>query len=204
MLEAVRLVGGDAIRYYQASSSEMFGNHQGVSNEATPFHPRSPYGCAKLTAHAATVNYREAYGLYASCGILFNHESPRRGEEFVTRKIARAAARGERVKLGNLQACRDWGWAPDYVHAMWLMLQQEKPGDFVIATGQSHSVAGFCHAAYGEDWRDFVECDARLYRPSEIDVLCGDASKARRELGWVPTVGFDELVRRMVYAEKAR
>ncbi len=210
MLEAIRDVQnrtGKAIRFYQASSSEMFG-HAGDPpyNEETPFRPRSPYACAKVFAHWLTVNYREAYGLFACSGILFNHESERRGGTFVTRKITRAAGRikvglQNELFLGNLDAKRDWGYAPDYVEAMWLMLQQDQPDDFVIATGESHSVREFLEEAFGLldlDWRDFVKFDPYYLRPTEVEVLIGDASKARRVLGWKPRVGFKELVKRMV------
>jgi len=213
LLEAVRDTqesAGKAIRFYQASSSEMFGKvAETPQRETTPFHPRSPYGCAKVYAHCQTVNYREAYGLHASCGILFNHESPRRGEEFVTRKIAKAVAKivtgkQDTLRLGNLDAKRDWGFAGDYVHAMWLMLQQPTPDDYVIATGETHTVREFCQAAFGMfgmDYQKHVVCDPALHRPAEVDVLLGDASKARRVLGWTPTVTFRDLVTMMVDAE---
>ncbi len=206
LLEAIRTMPSRP-RLYQASTSEMYG---GVSrepqNETTPFHPRSPYGCAKAFAFWQTVNYREAYDLFACNGILFNHESPRRGESFVTRKITRAAARiklgrQDQVSLGNLDARRDWGFAGDYVNAMWLMLQQGEPDDYVIATGETHSVREFLDAVFGYldlDWQDHVRIDPRLYRPAEVDVLIGDASKARRQLGWNPTVTFEALARMMV------
>lgn len=209
LLDAVRQVD-PAIRVYQASSSEMFGKVQEVpQSETTPFYPRSPYGVAKLYGHWITVNYRESYGLFACSGICFNHESPRRGQEFVTKKIARAAARicrglESELRLGNLEARRDWGYAPDYVRAMWLMLQQEQPADYVLATGETHSVAEFAAAAFGEvglNWRDYVVQDPRLIRPAEVDLLVGDAGKARRELGWRAETSFDELVRLMVAAE---
>jgi len=208
LLEAMRKTGIRA-RFYQASSSEMFGSAPPPQNERTPFHPRSPYACAKLFAHAITVNYRESYGLFACCGILFNHESPRRGETFVTRKIARAVARikyglERKVYLGNLEARRDWGYAPEYVEAMWLMLQQEEPDDYVIGTGETHSVREFLEAACeraGLDWREIVEIDPRYYRPAEVDVLQADPSKARRKLGWHHRTGFRELVNLMVDAE---
>lgn len=211
LLDAVRQVD-PAIRFYQASSSEMFGKVQEVpQRETTPFYPRSPYGVAKVYGHWITVNYRESYGLYACSGICFNHESPRRGHEFVTRKITRAAARISRgleseLRLGNLEARRDWGYAPDYVRAMWLMLQQEEPADYVLATGETHSVADFVEAAFAEvglDWRDHVVQDARLVRPAEVDLLVGDAGKAERQLGWRAATSFSELVRLMVAAEVA-
>jgi GDPmannose 4,6-dehydratase len=208
LLEAVRRAGVKC-RFYQASSSEMFGTAPPPQNEATAFHPRSPYACAKAFAHDMTVNYRESYGLFASAGILFNHESPRRGETFVTRKITRAVAHikhgvQSKLYLGNLEARRDWGYAPDYVRAMWLMLQQEGPGDFVVGTGEAHSVREFVERAFahaGLDWKEHVEVDPRYFRPAEVDYLCADASKARKLLGWEPAVGFDELVRIMVEAD---
>jgi GDPmannose 4,6-dehydratase len=208
VLEAARVVPG--CRVYQASSSEMYGQvAETPQRETTPFRPRSPYGVAKVYAHWITVNYRESYGMHASCGILFNHESPRRGETFVTRKITRAAARiasgiPETLYLGNLDARRDWGHAADYVEAMWLMLQQDEPDDYVIATGETHSVREFCERAFahvGLDYRDHVEIDPRYYRPAEVDLLQGDASKARRQLGWVPSVTFEGLVAGMMDAE---
>jgi GDPmannose 4,6-dehydratase len=208
VLEAARVVPG--CRVYQASSSEMYGQvAETPQRETTPFRPRSPYGVAKVYAHWITVNYRESYGMHASCGILFNHESPRRGETFVTRKITRAAARiasgiHETLYLGNLDARRDWGHAADYVEAMWLMLQQDEPDDYVIATGETHSVREFCERAFahvGLDYRDHVEIDPRYYRPAEVDLLQGDASKARRQLGWVPSVTFEGLVAGMMDAE---
>jgi GDPmannose 4,6-dehydratase len=195
------------VRFYQASSSEMYGRvDASPQNEHTQFHPRSPYACAKVFAYWQTINYREAHGLFACNGILFNHESPRRLEKFVTRKIARAAARiklgfGERLVLGNLDACRDWGYARDYVRAMWLMLQQPEPGDYVVATGEAHSVRDFLQAAFSYvdlDWREFIDVDPRLFRPAEVDIVCGDATLARERLGWQPSVTFDELVRLMV------
>ena len=210
LLEAVRVADAQAgrrTRYYQASSSEMFGKVQEVpQRETTPFYPRSPYGCAKLFAHWITVNYRESYGMHASCGILFNHESPRRGETFVTRKITRAVGRiklglQRKVYLGNLDALRDWGFAGDYVEAMWRMLQQETPDDYVIATGKMISVRAFCELAFGHvglDYRDFVEMDPRYLRPAEVDELLGDPSKAKRILGWEPTVGVEQLAAMMV------
>jgi GDPmannose 4,6-dehydratase len=197
---------GRSVRFYQASSSEMFGKADtSPQNEQTPFHPRSPYACAKVYAYHETINYREAYGLFACNGILFNHESPRRGEAFVTRKITRAAARiklglQQKLFLGNLDARRDWGFAGDYVEAMWLMLQQDQPDDYVVATGQTHSVRNFLDEVFahvGLDWHKHVEVDPRLFRPAEVDVLCGDASKARRVLGWKPRVTFPELARLM-------
>ena len=208
LLEAIRQEGFPS-RFYQASSSELFGNAPPPQSEATPFQSRSPYAVGKLAAYWATVNYREAYGLFACNGILFNHESPRRGETFVTRKIARAAARiylgrQDRLYLGNLDARRDWGFAGDYVEAMWLMLQQDRPDDYVVATGQSHSVREFLDEAFGYlgmDWTRYVELDPRYTRPTEVDHLEGDASKAREMLGWTPKVGFKELVEMMVHAE---
>lgn len=194
-------------KFYQASSSEMFGKVAEVpQKETTPFYPRSPYGCAKVYSYWTTVNYRESYGLHASNGILFNHESPRRGETFVTRKITRALAKilkGEQDKLflGNLDAKRDWGYAKDYVEAMWMMLQTPEPDDYVIATGETYSVKEFLTAAFGmvdRDWNDFVEIDSKYYRPAEVDLLLGDPSKAKEKLGWKPKVDFKELVRIMV------
>ncbi len=198
-------------RFYQASSSEMYGSTPPPQNEETALHPRSPYACAKVLAHNITVNYRESYSMHASCGILFNHESPRRGETFVTRKITRAVAHikcgiQSKLYLGNLDARRDWGYAPDYVRAMWMMLQQEKPDDYVIGTGEAHSVREFVEAAFGHvglDWQEFVEVDPRYFRPAEVDYLMADASKARRILGWEPSVGFQYLVRLMVDADCA-
>jgi GDPmannose 4,6-dehydratase len=198
------------VRYYQASSSEMYGKvAETPQTESTPFHPRSPYGVAKLYAHWATINYRESYGLHASCGILFNHESPRRGETFVTRKITRAVGRikhglQDKLYLGNLEAKRDWGFAGDYVEAMWLMLQRDEPDDYVIATGETYAVRECCERAFarvGLDYSDFVEIDPRYHRPAEVDLLLGDPSKARRELGWEPRVRFAELVDMMVDAD---
>jgi GDPmannose 4,6-dehydratase len=209
LLEAVRLAKPDA-RVYQASSSEMFGKVQAVpQHEATPFYPRSPYGVSKLYGHWITVNYRESYGLHASCGIFFNHESPRRGLEFVTRKISYGVARiklgvDRELRLGNLEARRDWGFAGDYVRAMRLMLQQPEPSDYVVATGETHSVRDFCQAAFtvaGLEWENFVVVDPAFYRPAEVDLLVGDASRARRELGWAPNIGFWELVTMMVEAD---
>lgn len=212
MLNAVRTVNPQ-IRFYQASSSEMFGNTPVTpQNEATPFSPRSPYGVAKVYGHWVTVNYRESYGLFAVSGILFNHESPRRGIEFVTRKIADGVARiklglARELRLGNLEAKRDWGWAPDYVRAMWLMLRQEKPQDYVIGTGEAHAVREFAELAFREvglDYRDFVKRDGAFLRPAEVDQLVADATRARRELGWQLTVTFAELVSRMVRADLER
>jgi GDPmannose 4,6-dehydratase len=212
LLDAVRLVD-PAIRFYQASSSEMFGKvRETPQTERTPFHPRSPYGVAKVYGHSITVNYRESYGLFACSGILFNHESPRRGLEFVTRKVTDAAARikhglQQELRLGNLEARRDWGFAGDYVHAMWLMLQQDEPDDYVVATGQSHSVQELVQYAFdaiGIDWRTYVVVDPKFRRPAEVDVLLGDASKARRKLGWEPKVSFPELVQMMVQADLDR
>ncbi|HKY32142.1 MAG TPA: GDP-mannose 4,6-dehydratase [Candidatus Polarisedimenticolia bacterium] len=209
LLEAIREVG-IRTRFYQASSSELFGQvAESPQSERTPFNPRSPYGCAKAFAFWITRNYREAYGMFACNGILFNHESPRRGETFVTRKITRAATRiklglQERLFLGNLDARRDWGYAPEYVEAMWRMLQQDEPEDFVIATGESHTVREFLEEAFGRlglDWRRHVEIDPRYLRPAEVDTLVGDASKARARLGWVPKVSFSELVRLMIEAD---
>jgi GDPmannose 4,6-dehydratase len=197
-------------RFYQASSSEMFGKVAEVpQKETTPFYPRSPYGCAKVYAYWLTVNYRESYGLYACNGILFNHESPRRGETFVTRKISRAVARiklglEKELYLGNLDARRDWGYAPEYVEAMWLMLQQDMPGDYVVATGETHSVKEFVEEAFshaGLKWQDYVKVDPRYFRPAEVDLLVGDAAKARKVLNWQPQVKFKELVRMMVDAD---
>jgi GDPmannose 4,6-dehydratase len=209
ILEAIRETGVQS-KFYQASSSEMFGKVQASpQSETTPFYPRSPYGAAKLYAHWTTVNYREAYGIFACSGILFNHESPRRGETFVTRKITRAVARiqaglQKKLYLGNLAAKRDWGYAKEYVEAMWLMLQQDEPDDYVIATGQTHSVEEFLTEAFSHvdlDWRDYVEIDPKYLRPSEVDLLIGDASKARRLLNWEPNVTFKELVSVMVDAD---
>ena len=212
MLDAVRLVD-PGVRFYQASSSEMFGKaRETPQTERTPFHPRSPYGVAKAYGHAITVNYRESYGLFACSGILFNHESPRRGLEFVTRKVTDAAARikhglAREVRLGNLDARRDWGFAGDYVQAMWLMLQQEEPDDYVVATGESHSVQELVELAFadiGLDWHEYVVLDPMFKRPAEVDVLLGDASKARSRLGWEPKVHFPELVRMMAQADLDR
>src|SRR5215472_10858231 len=209
LLEAIRETGLRP-RFYQASSSEMFGLVREVpQTERTPFYPRSPYGCAKVFSYWVTVNYRESYGMHASNGILFNHESPRRGETFVTRKITRAVAHikaglQKKLFLGNLDAKRDWGFAKEYVEAMWLMLQQEKADDYVIATNETHSVREFLEAAFshaGLDWKQFVEIDARYYRPTEVDLLIGDFSKARTQLGWEPKTRFAELARLMVDAD---
>jgi GDPmannose 4,6-dehydratase len=211
ILEAIRETGLGS-RFYQASSSEMFGKvHEIPQTETTPFHPRSPYGAAKVYAFWATVNYRESYGLFACNGMLFNHESPRRGETFVTRKITRAVARiktglQDKLYLGNLDAKRDWGYAKEYVEAMWMMLQQEKPDDYVIATGETHSVREFLTEAFSHvdlDWRDYVELDKKYLRPAEVDLLIGDASKAKSVLGWEPKVSFHELVKIMVDADLA-
>ena len=208
VLEAARLLNRHkSVRVYQASSSEMFGKVAEVpQRESTPFHPRSPYACAKVFGFYQTVNYREAYGLFACNGILFNHESPRRGETFVTRKITRAVGRireglQQKLYLGNLDAKRDWGYARDFVEAMWLMLQQDEPEDFVIATGETHSVSEFLELAFGRvglRWQDYVETDNRYLRPSEVELLLGDPSKAREKLGWAPRTTFSELVELMV------
>jgi GDPmannose 4,6-dehydratase len=210
VLEAIRLLDPQGMRFYQASSSEMFGKvRETPQTETTPFYPRSPYGVAKVYGHFITVNYRESYNIFACSGILFNHESPRRGLEFVTRKITNGAARIKRglaneLRLGNLDAQRDWGFAGDYVRAMWLMLQQERPDDYVIATGETHTVREVVETAFAHvdlDWRKYVVQDPSLVRPAEVDLLIGDASKARRELGWQPDVGFHELICRMVDAD---
>jgi GDPmannose 4,6-dehydratase len=211
LLEAIRMVGGagnNPIRFYQASSSEMFGKvRESPQRETTPFYPRSPYGCAKVFGHDITVNYRDSYGLFACSGILFNHESPRRGIEFVTRKVTNAVARiklglQDKLVLGDLEPRRDWGFAGDFVRAMWLMLQQDQPSDYVVATGRTHSVREFVSAAFEhvgiDDWERFVTQDPRFFRPAEVDVLVGDASKARAELGWKPDVDFAALVAMMV------
>ncbi len=209
LLDAIRDTGVPA-KFYQASSSEMYGRVQDVpQKESTPFYPRSPYACAKVYAYWITINYRESYGIYACNGILFNHESPRRGETFVTRKITRAVARikagiQKKLFLGNLDAKRDWGYAKEYVDAMWLMLQQEEAEDFVIATGETHSVREFLEEAFtcvDLDWKDYVEIDPKYFRPAEVDLLIGDASKAREKLNWEPKVKFKELVRLMVEAD---
>ena len=210
LLEAIRDVQdefGEQIRFYQASSSEMFGKVvETPQKETTPFYPRSPYGVAKVYSHWITVNYRESYGMHASCGILFNHESPRRGETFVTRKITRAATRikmglQKKLFLGNLDAQRDWGFAGDYVEAMWLMLQQEEPDDYVVATNELYSVREFCDKTFARldlDYKDYVEIDPRYYRPAEVDLLLGDSTKARTKLGWTPRTSFEQLVDMMV------
>jgi len=208
LLETIRR-SGIVTRFYQASSSELYGSTPPPQNEESPMYPRSPYAVAKLYGYWTVRNYREAYGLFAVNGILFNHESPRRGETFVTRKITRAVARiklglQKKLYLGNLEARRDWGYAPDYVEAMWLMLQQETPQDLVIATGEAHSVREFLEEAFayvGLDWQDYVDIDPRYFRPTEVDFLLGDASKARKALGWQPRVSFGELVRLMVDAD---
>ena len=211
LLEAIRESGlTQDVRFYQASSSEMFGKvHEVPQSETTPFHPRSPYGCAKVFAYWLTVNYREAYNLHASNGILFNHESPRRGETFVTRKITRAATRikmglQSELFLGNLDAQRDWGYAKEYVEVMWLMLQQEKPDDYVCATGETKTIRAFCEECFGLldlDWKQYVKHDARYERPSEVELLIGDPSKLKRQIGWEPKVKFKELVRIMTEAD---
>ena len=211
MLDAVRMVGGaeaNAIRFYQASTSEMFGEVQQIpQTEMTPFHPRSPYGCAKVFGHYITMNYRESYDMFACSGILFNHEGPRRGLEFVTRKITNAVARiklglQNEIVLGNLDSKRDWGYAGDYVRAMWLMLQHDTPEDFVIATGETHSIREFLDLAFAEvgidDWAPYVRQDPKFLRPAEVDLLIGDASKAKEKLGWEPEVSFPQLVKMMV------
>ncbi|HUT83329.1 MAG TPA: GDP-mannose 4,6-dehydratase [Thermodesulfobacteriota bacterium] len=212
VLEAIRVVKPD-IRFYQASSSEMFGKvKETPQNEKTPFYPRSPYGIAKVYGHWITVNYRESYNLFCCSGILFNHESPRRGKEFVSRKVTYAAARiklglEKELRMGNLDAKRDWGYARDYVEAMWRMLQQDKPDDFVIATGETHSVRELLEIAFGHlclDYKDFVVVDPKLVRPAEVDLLLGDPTKARKVLGWKPTVTFEELVTMMVDADLER
>lgn len=216
MLEAVRMVGGienNPIRFYQASSSEMFGKvRETPQTELTPFHPRSPYGCAKVFGHDITVNYRESYGIYACSGILFNHEGPRRGLEFVTRKISNAAVRiklglQDELVLGNLDAKRDWGYAGDYVRAMWMMLQQDQADDYVIATGETHSIEEFLTLAFAEvgidDWQRYVRQDPKFFRPAEVDLLIGDPKKAREKLGWKPEVDFPSLVKMMVQHDLA-
>jgi len=211
MLEAIRMVGGtqnNKIRFYQASSSEMYGQVREIpQTELTPFHPRSPYGCAKVFGHCITVNYRESYGMYACSGILFNHEGPRRGLEFVTRKISNTAARiklgvEKELVMGNLDAKRDWGYAGDYVRAMWMMLQQPEPDDYVVATGETHSIEEFLTLAFEEvgldDWHNYVRQDPRFFRPAEVDLLIGDPTKTRDKLGWIPEVDFPSLVKMMV------
>ena len=209
MLEGIRTVLPSA-RFYQASSSEMFGKVREVpQSESTPFYPRSPYGAAKVYAHWITINYRESYGLHATSGILFNHTSPRRGLEFVLRKITHGVAKiklglADELRLGNLDSCRDLGYAGDYVEAMWLMLQQPEPDDYVVATGETHSIRQMCEAAFGYvdlDWQEYVVQDTRFMRPAEVDLLVGDASKAQRALGWEPRIGFRELVQMMVDAD---
>jgi GDPmannose 4,6-dehydratase len=210
LLEAMRKVGLKGARFYQASSSEMYGKVLEVpQTETTPFYPRSPYGCAKAYAYHLTVNYRESYGMHCSNGILFNHESPRRGETFVTRKITRAATRiklglQDRLFLGNLSARRDWGYAPDYVRGMWLMLQQDQGDDYVLATNETHSVREFVEETFGLldlDWEKYVDHDSRYERPAEVDLLIGDPAKAKRQLGWEPEVTFKDLVRIMVESD---
>ncbi|MFT7473522.1 MAG: GDPmannose 4,6-dehydratase [Verrucomicrobiales bacterium] len=212
LLDAIRMVQPDA-RFYQASSSEMFGKAAEVpQTELTPFHPRSPYGVAKVYGHWITVNYRESYDMYASSGILFNHESPRRGTEFVTRKVTNSVARiklgmQSELLLGNLDARRDWGHAADYVDAMWRMLQLDAPKDYVISTGVTHSVRELCEIAFsaaGLDWEQYVSVDPKFYRPAEVDLLIGDSTLAREELGWEPTIGFDQLIHEMVEADLRR
>jgi GDPmannose 4,6-dehydratase len=211
MLDAIRLVDPE-IRFYQASSSEMFGKVLEVpQRETTPFYPRSPYGVSKVYGHWITVNYRESYGLFATSGILFNHESPRRGLEFVTRKVTDGVARikmglTDKLQLGNLESTRDWGYAPDYVRAMWLMLQHDTPEDFVVATGETRSIRELCELAFGAvglEWQDHVVVDERFYRPAEVDALVGDASKAERVLGWTREVDFKEMVEQMVESDLA-
>ncbi len=211
MLDAVRIVGGsqdNPMRFYQASSSEMFGQvRETPQTELTPFHPRSPYGCAKVFGHDITVNYRESYGLYACSGILFNHDGPRRGHDFLTRKVTNTVARfnlglHNDIVMGNLDSKRDWGYAGDYVKAMWMMLQQPEPDDYVIATGETHSIEDLVQRAFAEvgidDWRPYIRQDPKYFRPAEVDLLIGDASKARAQLGWVPEVDFPELIKMMV------
>ena len=211
MLEAIRMVGGaqnNPIRFYQASSSEMFGKvRETPQTELTPFHPRSPYGCAKVFGHDIVVNYRESYDMHASSGILFNHEGPRRGLEFVTRKISNTAARiklglQHELVMGTLDAKRDWGYAGDYVKAMWMMLQQDEPDDYVISTGEAHTVQEFVEKAFNhaglDNWEQYVRQDPKFFRPAEVDLLIGDSAKAKAVLGWEPEVGFDELVKMMV------
>jgi GDPmannose 4,6-dehydratase len=213
VLEAIRLLGKDRIRFYQASSSEMFGKVQAVpQTEDTPFYPRSPYGVAKLYGHWITINYRESYGMYCVSGILFNHESERRGREFVTRKVTDGVARiklglAKELRLGNLDAKRDWGHAQDYVRAMWLMLQQDKPDDYVIATGQTHTVQRLVEVAFGAadlDWKKHVVIDPALVRPAEVDLLIGDPAKAKKQLGWEPKISFEQMIERMVKTDLDR
>jgi GDPmannose 4,6-dehydratase len=213
VLEAIRFVDPKGIRFYQASSSEMFGKvRQTPQNESTPFYPRSPYGVAKVYGHFITVNYRESYGMYGVSGILFNHESPRRGREFVTRKVTDAVARiklgmQKELRIGNLEARRDWGFAGDYVRAMWLMLQQDQPDDYVIASGKTHTVRDLVRIAFGHvglDWEKYTVQDPKFIRPAEVDLLLGDPSKARQVLGWEPKVSFEELIRMMVDADLKR
>jgi GDPmannose 4,6-dehydratase len=213
MLEAIKQFGRDSIKFYQASSSEMFGKVVEVpQKESTPFYPRSPYGVAKVYGHWITVNYRESYNMFCCSGILFNHESERRGREFVTRKVTDGVARiklgmAKSLKLGNLDSKRDWGFAGDYVKAMWLMLQQDKPDDYVVATGETHTVKRLVELAFGAvglDWNKYVEIDPGLVRPAEVDLLIGDPSKAKAKLGWKPEVSFEKLVERMVQADLAR
>ncbi|VTT98416.1 gdp-mannose -dehydratase : GDP-mannose 4,6-dehydratase OS=Sphaerobacter thermophilus (strain DSM 20745 / S 6022) GN=gmd PE=3 SV=1: Epimerase [Gemmataceae bacterium] len=213
VLEAVKLLGRDTIKFYQASSSEMFGKVQEVpQTETTPFYPRSPYGVAKVYGHWITVNYRESYNMYCCSGILFNHESPRRGREFVTRKVTDGVARiklglSKSLKLGNLDSKRDWGFAGDYVRAMWLMLQQDKPDDYVVSTGETHTVKRLVELAFGAvglNWEKYVEIDQSLVRPAEVDLLIGDPAKAKAKLGWKPDVSFEQLVEMMVKADLAR
>jgi GDPmannose 4,6-dehydratase len=213
MLEAIRLLGMDKIRFYQASSSEMFGKVQAVPQiESTPFYPRSPYGVAKLYGHWITINYRESYNMYCVSGILFNHESERRGREFVTRKVTDGVARiklglAKEIRLGNLDSKRDWGYAADYVRAMWMMLQQPEPDDYVIATGQTHTVQRLVEVAFGAadlDWRKYVVIDPALVRPAEVDLLIGDPAKAKAKLGWTPEVTFEQMIERMVRSDLTR
>lgn len=213
MLEAIRLLGKDSIRFYQASSSEMFGKVQAVpQTESTPFYPRSPYGVAKLYGHWITINYRESYNMYCCSGILFNHESPRRGREFVTRKVTDGVARiklgmAKELRLGNLDAKRDWGFAGDYVRAMWLMLQQDEPDDYVVATGETHTVKKLVELAFAAadlDWEKYVVIDPALVRPAEVDLLIGDPAKAKKQLGWELDVSFPQLVEMMVKADLER
>ncbi len=213
MLEAIRLLGRDHIRFYQASSSEMFGKVQAVpQTESTPFYPRSPYGVAKLYGHWITINYRESYGMYCVSGLLFHPASPRRGREFVTRKVTDGVARiklglAKELRLGNLDAKRDWGFAGDYVRAMWLMLQQDKPDDYVIATGETHTVQKLVETAFAcadLDWKKYVVIDPALVRPAEVDLLIGDPAKARKQLGWKPEVSFEQLVQMMVKSDLER